>query len=61
LQFKESVEFPQGDAYIRAEDHLIITGLYIEQVVKGTIKVVARIPAADAAYPPLVDRSKESF
>jgi branched-chain amino acid transport system substrate-binding protein len=61
MQFKESVEFPQGDAYIRAEDHLIITGLYIEQVVKGTIKVVARIPAADAAYPPVVDHSKEPF
>jgi branched-chain amino acid transport system substrate-binding protein len=61
MQFKESVEFPQGDAYIRAQDHLIITGLYIEQVVKGAIKVVARIPAADAAYPPLVDHSKEAF
>ena len=25
MRFKESVEFPQGNAYIRAQDHLIIT------------------------------------
>lgn len=61
MQWKESVEFPQGDASIRAQDHLIQTGLYIEQVVKGTIKVAAKIPAAEAAYPPLVDHSKEAF
>lgn len=61
MSFKESVEFPQGDMYIRAQDHLTITGLYIEQIQKGELKVVARIPAKDATYPPTVDYTKESF
>jgi len=38
-----------------------MTGLYIEQIQNGTIKVVARIPAKDAVYPPLVDYRQESF
>lgn len=59
MAFKESLEFPQGDKYIRAEDHATITGLYIEQIQKGQIKVVARIPAKDATYPPTIDHSKE--
>ena len=61
MAFKESVEFPQGDMSIRAQDHLTITGLYIEQIQKGELKVVARIPAKDAIYPPTVDHTKESF
>ncbi len=59
--FKESVDFPQGDMCIRAQDHLTITGLYIEQIQKGELKVVARIPAKDATYTPTVDYTKESF
>lgn len=59
MAFKESLEFPQGDMYIRAEDHLTITGLYIEQIKKGEIKVVARITAKDAIYPPAIDHTKE--
>ena len=61
MQFKESVEFPQGDMRIRAEDHMTVAGLYVEQVVGGDLKVVAKIPAADTVYPPLADRSKEGF
>jgi branched-chain amino acid transport system substrate-binding protein len=61
MAFKESVEFPQGDMYIRAEDHLSITNLYIEQIQKGELKVVARISAKDAAYTPMVDFRKEGF
>ena len=61
IEFKESVEFPQGTIKIRAEDHLALVGLYVEQVVKGTLKVVARIPVEDATYAPLADHSKESF
>ena len=59
MAFKESVEFPQGDKYIRAEDHATITGLYIEQIQKGEIKVVTKIPAKDATYPPAINHSKE--
>ena len=61
MAFKESLEFPQGDMYIRAEDHATVTGLYIEQIQKGELKVVAKIPAKDAIYPPTVDRRKEPF
>ncbi|OPY65953.1 MAG: hypothetical protein A4E57_03009 [Syntrophorhabdaceae bacterium PtaU1.Bin034] len=61
MQFKESVEFPQGDMRIRAEDHMTVAGLYVEQVVKGELKVVGRIPAEDTVYPPQVDLSKEAF
>jgi len=61
MEFKESVDFPQGDMRIRAEDHMTIAGLYVEQVVKGTLKVVGKIPAADTVYPPQVDFTKESF
>ncbi len=59
MSFKESLEFPQGDKYIRAEDHATITGLYVEQIQKGEIKVVTKIPAKDATYPPSIDHSKE--
>jgi branched-chain amino acid transport system substrate-binding protein len=61
MAFKESVEFPQGDMYIRAEDHLAMTGLYVERIQNGELKVVARIPAKDAHYKPTVDFRKESF
>ena len=59
MTFKESLEFPQGDMYIRAEDHLAITGLYIEQIQKGELKVVTKIPAKEAIYTPTVDHTKE--
>lgn len=61
IQFKEGVEFPQGDFRFRAQDHLSLAGLYVEQVVNGELKVVAKIPVADVVYPPIVDRSREQF
>jgi branched-chain amino acid transport system substrate-binding protein len=61
MQFKESVEFPQGPMRIRVEDHMTVAGLYVEQVVKGELKVVGRIPAEDTVYPPQADHSKEGF
>lgn len=61
MELKESLEFPQGNAVIRAADHLIQAGLYVEKVENGTINVVAKIPAADVVYPPIVDHSKEQF
>lgn len=61
MTFKESLEFPQGDISFRKEDHLVYTGLYVEQVVGGTLKVVKKISAEDAAYPPLVDYTKKPF
>jgi len=61
MSFKESVEHPQGDKYIRAEDHISITGLYVEKIENGEIKVVAKIPAKDTIYTPMANRINESF
>jgi len=61
MRWKESVDFPQGDGYFRAQDHLAIVGLYIEQIVQGDLKVAAKIPEAAGAYPPLADFTKEPF
>jgi len=61
MELKQSLEFPQGNAVVRTQDHMIETGLYVEKVEKGAISVLAKIPAADVAYPPIVDHSKEPF
>ncbi|RLD94704.1 MAG: hypothetical protein DRI93_03610 [Aquificota bacterium] len=61
MRYEESLEFPQGSGYIRAEDHLAIVGLYVEQIVKGVLKVVTKIPAQEVVYSPTVDRTKEPF
>jgi branched-chain amino acid transport system substrate-binding protein len=61
MPFKQGVEFPQGEGYVRKEDHLSQVGLYIEQIRKGTIEVVARIPPEAVVYTPEKDHSKEAF
>jgi len=61
MAFKQGVEFPQGEGYVRKEDHLSQVGLYIEQIRKGTIEVVARIPPEAVVYTPEKDHSKEAF
>ena len=61
MHWKESVDFPQGDGYFRAADHLAIVSLYIERVVKGDLQVVDRIPSGEGAYAPLADFTKEQF
>jgi branched-chain amino acid transport system substrate-binding protein len=61
MHFEEGLEFPQGDMYYRAEDHATITGIYIEQIVNGEIKVAAKIPSASVTYEPMVDRTVEPF
>jgi branched-chain amino acid transport system substrate-binding protein len=61
MPFKQAVEFPQGEGFVRKEDHLSQVGLYIEQIRKGTIEVVARIPPEAVVYAPEKDHSKEAF
>jgi len=61
MKLKESIEFPQGDKFIRAEDHQAFMQHFIERVVNGTLKKVATIPMEKAIYPPEVDYTKESF
>jgi len=61
MRFNAGLEFPQGDMYYRAEDHLIQTGLYIEQIKDGKLKVVETLSASDLDYPPLAENSKAEF
>jgi branched-chain amino acid transport system substrate-binding protein len=61
MPFKQGVEFPQGEGYVRKEDHLSQVGLYVEQIRKGTIDVVARISPEAVVYTPEKDHSKEAF
>jgi branched-chain amino acid transport system substrate-binding protein len=61
MAFKQGVEFPQGEGFVRKEDHLSQVGLYIEQIKKGVIEVVARIPPEAVVYTPEKDHSKEAF
>lgn len=61
MHFKQGVEFPQGGGYVRKEDHLSQVGLYIEQIRKGTIEVVAKIAPEAVVYTPEKDHSKEAF
>ena len=61
MTFKQGIEFPQGEGYVRKEDHLSQVGLYIEQIRKGVIEVVARIPPEAVVYTPEKNHSKEAF
>lgn len=61
MPFAQGLEFPQGGGFVRKEDHLSQVGLYIEHISKGTIEVVARIPAEAVVYAPEYDHSKEAF
>ena len=61
IHLKESLEFPQGDKYYRAEDHALVTGIYVEQISNQKIIVASRIPKEDTLYTPEVDRTKEPF
>ena len=61
MKLKESLQFPQGDKFIRAEDHQAFVPIFIERVVNGRLTVVARVPAERLIYPPPVDYTKEPF
>jgi len=58
-RFKQSFAHPEGDKYIRPEDHLSIKGLWIEQVKGGKLIIFRRIPAEDTMYSPMVNYPKE--
>ncbi len=61
MEFKESIEFPQGDKFIRAQDHQAFMRHFLMQVVNGKLKLVKVIPIETAIYPPEVDYTKEPF
>jgi len=49
MQMKNSLAHPQGDKYIRKEDHVGIIDCYISRVENGKLEVKKRIPKEDLA------------
>lgn len=61
MQVKESFEHPQGDKYIRPQDHKAVIDFAMSRIENGELHVKHRIPAAEVekAFPPRVDFTKE--
>ncbi len=57
--FKEGYAHPEGDKRIRAEDHLSLKSLYIEQIKDGNLPVVKKISPEEMAYPPVINYPKD--
>ena len=63
LKVKESFEHPQGDKYIRAQDHKAVIDFFMSKIENGEIHVKNNIPSSDveSRFPPRFDFTKESF
>src|SRR5262249_28276105 len=59
FQAKGSLDFPQGDKLLRAQDHQVFHDQYIERIEKGKIVVKEYVPKEKASYEPKVDYTKE--
>jgi len=57
IQLKASHNFPQGDAYVRKEDHQGFHRHWMSRIVNGRIQVQFEIPMKDTDYPPPIDLS----
>ena len=62
MHVKESNEFPQGDKYIRPQDHKAVIDFFMSKVENGEINVQYRIPKEEVVpkFPPKVDFTKEA-
>lgn len=63
LKVKESIEHPQGDKFMRAQDHKTVINFYMSRVENGEIHVQNNIPASDVEtrFPPRFDFTKQAF
>lgn len=63
LRVKESFEHPQGDKYMRAQDHKTVIDFSMSHIENGEIRVKKMIPAAEveSRFPARYDFTKESF
>ncbi len=61
MEVKESFEFPQGDKYMRRQDHKAVIDHYMSHIENGEIHVKMRIPKEDTAkrFPPRFDFTNE--
>lgn len=53
--------FPQGEIFIRAQDHQGFHDHYIERVEQGKLRVKLHFDKAEAIYPPEADYTQEGF
>jgi branched-chain amino acid transport system substrate-binding protein len=63
MHVKESFEHPQGDKYIRPQDHKAIIDFTMSRIENGELHVKRKIAAADLEkmLPPRVDFTKEAL
>lgn len=61
MKMRESFEHPQGDKFIRAEDHQAFMRHWIEKVEDGKLKVVKSIPLDTSVYEPTVDYTSQAL
>ena len=59
FQAKASLDFPQGDKVLRAQDHQVLHDQYIERVEQGKIVVKEYLPKEKVSYEAKVDYTKE--
>lgn len=63
MQAEESFEHPQGNKYIRAEDHKAVIDFWMSHIEDGEIHVKRKIPASDVEkfFPPRYDFTQETI
>jgi len=61
MSVKESQEFPQGDKFMRAEDHQVFADQRMSRVENFVLEVKFHIPKEKFLYEPPVNLTKESF
>jgi branched-chain amino acid transport system substrate-binding protein len=63
MEVKESFEFPQGDKYMRAQDHKAVIDHYMSHIEDGDIRVKMKLPKEEIvkSFPARFDFTKEAF
>jgi len=61
MRVKEGPDFPQGDLFLRAEDHQGFHQHWMSKIEKGKLEVKFSIPVERVIYPPPVDYRKEKL
>jgi len=59
MKVKEGPDFPQGDLFIRAEDHQGFHQHWMSRIEKGKLEVKFTVPVEQVMYAPPVDFRKE--
>ncbi len=61
IRVKPSIGFPQGELWIRAEDHQAFHDQWIGTIKKGKFKTIVKLPLEKSVYPSTINLTKESF